>query len=33
MRRLLLIPIVFVALLIPVAVLAGSGEGFDVVVH
>ena len=34
MRRLWLIPIVFVALLIPVAVLAGSGEGgFDGVVH
>jgi hypothetical protein len=33
MRRLLLIPIVFVALLIPVAVLAGSGDGFDGVVR
>jgi len=34
MRRLWFIPIAFVALLIPVAVLAGSGEdGFDAVVH
>ena len=34
MKRLWLIPIVFVALLIPVAVLAGSGEGgFNGVVH
>jgi hypothetical protein len=34
MRRLWLIPIAFVALLVPVAVLAGSGEGgFDGVVH
>lgn len=34
MRRLWLIPMVLVALLIPVAVLAGSGEGgFDGVVH
>jgi hypothetical protein len=34
MRRLWLVPIVFVALLVPVAVLAGSGEGgFDGVVH
>jgi hypothetical protein len=33
MRRLLLIPIAFVTLLIPVAVLAGSGEGFDGVVR
>ena len=34
MRRLWLIPIGFVALLVPVAVLAGSGEGgFDGVVH
>lgn len=34
MRRLWLIPIVFVVLLVPVAVLAGGGEGgFDGVVH
>jgi hypothetical protein len=33
MRRLLLIPIAFAALAVPVAVLAGSGEGFDGVVH
>jgi hypothetical protein len=34
MRRLWLVPIVFIALLVPVAVLAGSGEGgFDGVVH
>ena len=33
MRRLLLIPMCFVALLIPVAVLAGGGEGFDGVVR
>ena len=33
MRRLWLIPICFVALLIPVAVLAGGGDGFDGVVH
>jgi len=34
MRRLWIIPMVFIALLIPVAVLAGSGEGgFDGVVH
>jgi hypothetical protein len=33
MRRLFLIPIALVALLIPVAVLAGSGEGFEGVVH
>jgi|SRR5271157_5914007 len=34
MRRLWLIPIGFVALVVPVAVLAGSGEGgFDGVVH
>jgi hypothetical protein len=34
MRRLLLIPVCFVALLIPVAVLAGGSEnGFDGVVH
>jgi hypothetical protein len=34
MRRLWLVPIVLVALLVPVAVLAGSGEGgFDGVVH
>jgi len=33
MRRLLLIPVCFVALLIPVAVLAGGGEGFDGVVR
>jgi hypothetical protein len=29
MKRLLLIPVCFVALLVPVAVLAGGGEGFD----
>jgi len=33
MKRLLLIPVCFVALLIPVAVLAGGGEGFDGVVR
>ena len=33
MRRLLLIPICFVALLVPVAVLAGGGEGFNGVVR
>lgn len=33
MKRLLLIPICFVALLVPVAVLAGSGDGFDGVVR
>ncbi len=34
MRRLLLIPVCFVSLLVPVAVLAGAGEGgFDGVVH
>jgi hypothetical protein len=34
MRRLLLIPVCFLALLVPVAVLAGGGEnGFDGVVH
>jgi hypothetical protein len=33
MKRLFLIPIGLVTLLIPVAVLAGSGEGFDGVVH
>ena len=33
MRRLLLIPVCFVALLVPVAVLAGGGEGFDGVVR
>jgi hypothetical protein len=33
MRRLWLIPICFVVLLVPVAVLAGGGEGFDGVVH
>src|SRR5579863_512582 len=34
MRRLWLIPIVFVVLLVPVVVLAGGGEGgFDGVVH
>ena len=34
MRRLLLIPVCFVALLVPVAVLAGGSEnGFDGVVH
>jgi hypothetical protein len=34
MRRLWLIPIVLIALIVPVAVLAGSGEsGFDAVVH
>jgi hypothetical protein len=33
MRRLLLIPVCFIALLIPVAVLAGGGEGFDGVVR
>lgn len=33
MRRFLLIPVCFVALLVPVAVLAGGGEGFDGVVR
>lgn len=33
MKRLLLIPVCFIALLIPVAVLAGGGEGFDGVVR
>ena len=34
MRRLLLVPVCFISLLIPVAVLAGAGEGgFDGVVH
>lgn len=33
MRRLLLIPICFVSLLAPVAVLAGGGDGFDKVVR
>lgn len=33
MRRLLLIPVCFVSLLVPVAVLAGGGEGFDGVVR
>lgn len=33
MKRLLLIPVCFVALLVPVAVLAGSGDGFDGVVR
>jgi len=33
MKRLILIPVCFVALLVPVAVLAGSGEGFDGVVR
>lgn len=33
MRRLLLIPVCFIALLVPVAVLAGGGEGFDGVVR
>jgi hypothetical protein len=33
MKRLLLIPVCFVALLVPVAVLAGGGEGFDGVVR
>ena len=33
MRRLLLIPICFVSLLVPVAVLAGGGDGFDGVVR
>src|SRR3954453_2834725 len=33
MRRLLLIPVCFVALLVPVAVLAGGGEGFSGVVR
>src|ERR1035437_8233023 len=33
MKRLFLIPIGLVTLLIPAAVLAGSGEGFDGVVH
>ena len=32
MRRLLLIPVCFLSLLVPVAVLAGGGEGFDGVV-
>jgi hypothetical protein len=33
MKRLLLIPVCFVSLLVPVAVLAGSGEGFNGVVR
>ena len=33
MKRLLLIPVCFVALLVPVALLAGGGEGFDGVVR
>ena len=33
MKRLLLIPVCFVALLVPVAVLAGGGEGFNGVVR
>jgi len=33
MRRFLLIPVCFVALLVPVAVLAGGGEGFNGVVR
>jgi hypothetical protein len=33
MKRLLLIPVCFVALLVPVAVLAGNGQGFDGVVR
>ena len=33
MRRFLLIPVCFVALLVPVAVLAGGGEGFSGVVR
>ena len=33
MRRLLLIPVCFVALLVPVALLAGGGEGFNGVVR
>lgn len=33
MRRLLLIPVCFVTLLVPVAVLAGGGDGFDGVVR
>lgn len=33
MKRLLLIPVCFVTLLVPVAVLAGGGEGFDGVVR
>lgn len=33
MRRLLLIPVCFIALLVPVAVLAGGGEGFNGVVR
>lgn len=33
MRRLLLIPVCFVALLVPVALLAGGGEGFSGVVR
>ena len=33
MKRLLLIPVCFVALLVPVGVLAGSGDGFDGVVR
>lgn len=33
MKRLLLIPVCFVALLVPVAVLAGGGDGFDGVVR
>lgn len=33
MKRLILIPVCFVALLVPVAVLAGGGEGFNGVVR
>jgi hypothetical protein len=33
MKRLLLIPVCFVALLVPVALLAGGGDGFDGVVR
>ncbi|HEY3626879.1 MAG TPA: hypothetical protein VGL00_11350 [Terracidiphilus sp.] len=33
MKRLLLIPVCFIALLVPVAVLAGGGEGFNGVVR
>src|SRR5580700_6652751 len=33
MRRLLLIPVCFVALLVPVALLAGGGDGFNGVVR
>ena len=33
MKRLILIPVCFVALLVPVAVLAGSGDGFNGVVQ